>query len=112
MKFLKHYEDLNSGFNVGVYVRCHELTYSKDLKNFFENNIGKIESIDYDKHDNFKYYNVKFENIPIEILDYIKKYYTSNFDYTMPFSDADLILATPDEIKEQKIKNLSDKFNI
>ena len=30
----------------------------------------------------------------------------------MPFSDADLILATPDEIKEQKIKNLSDKFNL
>ena len=34
MKFLKHYEDLNSGFNVGDYVRCHELTYSKDLKTF------------------------------------------------------------------------------
>ena len=91
---------------------CRDLSYVTYLKDFFENNVGRIISMYVDKYDKKVFYDVKFENIPIEIIDYIKKYYVTNFDNNLPYTKNYIRLDTPEEIKEQELKNSAHKFNL
>jgi len=111
MKYLKKYEDLQDVFKVGDYVICHNLEFGHEMREYFESNVGQIESMESEDFDNLRFYYVKYENIPVDIIEHMLQF-TKKFDNIMYFCNSDFRLATNKEIEEQKIKNSAYKFNL
>lgn len=62
MRYIKTYEYVN-GPQIGEYVICEEPSNAPLIKDFLENNIGKI--VDYDGGK----YEVFYENVPKNLMD-------------------------------------------
>ena len=114
MKYLKTFENTDE-FKPGDYVKiippenCEE-----SIKYFLRNNIGVIYNKEKDK-----FFNVKFENVPEELIKYTR-YMGTNPPEGLKQKAFNLVLkeisylikATPKEIEEHKLKISAIKYNI
>jgi len=68
MKYIKTFENISKKFKVGQYVIVKYISYTPQLYDFLNNNIGKIVSItEHFEIPKYIIYNVKYENIPDDI---------------------------------------------
>jgi len=111
MKYIKSYENL-SELNIGDYVIANNVYgFKKDLREFLENNVGKIK--DY----NDSYYDIIYKNVPINIKNSMK--YVSAFstapnesDGIFPLILSEMRLATKEEIDDYLLKNVVNNYNL
>ena len=123
MKYLKTFENTDE-FKPGDYVKiippenCEE-----SIKYFLRNNIGVIYNKEKDK-----FFNVKFENVPEELIKYTRYMGTNppqglkqkgeiftarEKTFNLVLKEISyLIKATPKEIEEHKLKISAIKYNI
>jgi hypothetical protein len=118
MKHLKSYENTKNisttQFNVGDYVLCqiHNIDSrpnsnraKENLKDFLENNIGRIIHISTNN-----YVKVKYQNIYLQF--FIQQFFENDSIIIYPY---DIIKASPnivDILKEIEIRQNSKKYNI
>jgi hypothetical protein len=113
MKYIKAFENINN-YKVDDYVLINYDTNTKslsDLKNFVNNNIGKIMFI------NDKSLIVQYNNIPDKLKHFFddKSINTENIKNSIFFwnrGNTIIRLATEEEIEKYKLDKISNKFNI
>jgi hypothetical protein len=113
MKYIKTYEE-ESLYNqmilklkIDDYIIGQDLHLRKDLKEFLENSVGQLYYIErFDK--NVLYY-AKYNFVP----DELRKYFQIEKNLILYiFTWGEFWTATPEQIKQQKIKDDANKYNL
>lgn len=108
MKYLKFFEKYISKFKVGDHVIANSNEYYKPIVDFLNNNVGIISGIHTKNTFELYYFDVKYDNIPEDIIQF-----TKNIDgKTFVVYEKELRLATEEEIQIQKIKKSTNKYNL
>ncbi len=123
MKYIKAYEGINDtaiNFKPGNIVKIiPDTDYIDEIKNFLNNNIGEIYNIEHNKYGlDYYFYNIRYDNVPNKLHKYTRymgsipegDLKTQGEIFTAV--DDNVRLATPEEIKEHKIKIDANKFNL
>ena len=79
MKYIKLYEELNDEPHIGDYVVCECINSfsSEEVRDYLENNVGKICKIE----DHVISYLVKYENTPFDLFIGINDNYKKDVGY-------------------------------
>lgn len=108
MKYIKHYDSIEYELKEGDLVICNQEKYLDDVKNFINNNIGKIIH----KHKDGQY-RIAFAPDPN------MKNSTKNFFHINPakllittLEKSQVRKATQEEIEEYYIKKDANKYNL
>ena len=114
----KIFENWGDQFTEGAFVIAHSLYRTKELKNFLENNVGKLYWIEKVQGVNKIFYNVEYDYVPNELKHLFRHIGTPNNGaklrrtYMYAFTFGEIRLATPEEIKLQKVKDDANKYNL
>jgi hypothetical protein len=106
MKHLKIYEELNIGEpNVGDYVICTNNFFNENLREFLQNNIGRIINGEKSSMD---YYIVFYEDID----DDLNKYFNELADgYEIPIFESEILYWNKNKEELQYIID-ANKYNL
>lgn len=96
MRYLNNFE----GLKIGDHIIGHGVRYTGTIKEFFENNVGKIVNI------NGNLYYIKFDFVPNFVLDY------SIDGEIFAFLNDEIRRATSEEQEKQELKNSTLKYNL
>lgn len=111
MKYIKQYESIeNNKPKVGYYVLMK--TTVEELKNFIDNSIGIIDSINFDDEDDLAEYTIRYENIPENLPRYFFNMNTEKTENNCRDFRKELMIEYAPTIEELKIKIQQRKYNL
>jgi len=108
MKYIKNFESIKDNPEVGDYILAKYNskndfnTSINNLKNFINNTIGIVHSLDHIR--NSCYFNIKYENIPKNIINF--------FDDDIKRFNIESIVEFDKDLEHLKFKIEAKKFNI
>jgi len=131
MKYIKSFEQTNTRddltLNVGDHVKIikkgiPDVDIYKSIVDFLNDNVGIICSIELNNYDPniYYFYNVKYDNVPDDLFKFTR-YMGSDSQMRdglkeqgeiFTADENEIRLATPKEIELQKLKKVSNKYNL